>query len=345
MFYTLINHQYKFIVFWNPKCGCTTLKNWFYKLACAIEDKEVEKSILKNPQRIHRILKINQHSYFVSHSDVLNKYQEYKKLIVTRNPYERVVSYYCNKIINRQSHLVLAGKMTNKNCQLHFHDFCLLLKKQRKKFSLEHHAKPQFYGLHDIHFDFIIDLKELNNLLPLIHNELGIENDYPFLELMGDNASNKKYNPTKYDFSLKKKVSHLKPKKFKKIPHYTYFYDDTSQQIILDIYLKDFNHFGYSHKLGNQTVSIPKKYPLMDKIKNNFIKQINLQSNTIINHSHSSDSNYNNSTKNIHLDTNPDHTFSSTLGSSENCTTVDILNHLDKAPTVSIFSSSQEIPE
>jgi hypothetical protein len=278
---------------------------------CSLEGKEVEQNVQKNPQRIHRILKINSHPYFVPRDEVLEKYQEYRKLIVTRNPYERVVSYYCNKIINRQSNLVLAGKMTNKNCQLHFHDFCQLLKKQRTKFALEHHAKPQYYNLDNIHFDWIVDLKQLNNLLPHIHAELGIEKDYPFLKLMGEKASKKKYNPTKYDLSFTKNVSLVKPKKFKNIPHYIHFFDDASRKVILNIYQDDFDKFGYSHKLGDENISSHFQLPRVNPV-------INVIQNTIEGETE-------------------DQVADSVIGSD----TEEL--ELNKVPSVSIFSSSQEI--
>jgi len=257
MFYTLVNHQYKFIVFWNPKCGCTLLKNWFYRVTCPDRD------LPSVPQRIHRLLKMNRHEFYVSKEEILEKYNDYFKFIVTRNPYERIVSYYCNKIINRQSDLVLDEKkrMTNKNCQLNFHQFCRFLLRMRKNYKLEHHAKPQFYGLGKIDFDLIIDLKDLNMMLPKIHTKLNIEKDIPYDEILesinrkGEKAGG---NKTKYDSNFKKDVSNKKPNDFKKIPEFIHFYDDDSIKIIKDIYKNDFLNFGYSLKLGENSNKITK---------------------------------------------------------------------------------------
>jgi hypothetical protein len=138
----------------------------------------------------------------------------------------------------------------------------------RKIYKLEHHAKPQFYGLEGIKLDMIIDLKDLNKMLPIIHKNLGIEESITYDKMMGpllhSNDNGKKIsNKTIYDPTFKKNVATKKPKTFTRIPSFTYFYDNESINIIQKIYQKDFEHFGYSLKLGdnnNTCCSDPKTH-------------------------------------------------------------------------------------
>lgn len=85
----LICHKYRLIYIYIPKNACTTLKHLFYEL------ENGQKFISKSPQDIHH------HKIFeiINHQD-FNNYLNYFKFIFLRNPYDRFLSFYKNKIKN-----------------------------------------------------------------------------------------------------------------------------------------------------------------------------------------------------------------------------------------------------
>ena len=88
MLHPLVSHKYKFICFWNAKCGCGTVKSWFLNLH-GIHEWEY------SPHS-----EINKHTPTVSKSELFQyPLNEYYKFIIVRNPWNRLVSYYKNKKI------------------------------------------------------------------------------------------------------------------------------------------------------------------------------------------------------------------------------------------------------
>ena len=79
--FPLIDDINKIIYFWSPKCGCTSLK-YFYASA----HPTYKLLDLTNPNTIL--------SYHVIDNDSINKYKQYKKYLIVRNPYSRLVSTF-----------------------------------------------------------------------------------------------------------------------------------------------------------------------------------------------------------------------------------------------------------
>jgi len=84
--FPLYLNKNKIIIFWSYKCGCTFIKTLFYN------------TILNKKYSINYIKLISFMStfYFLN----LNKIQMYKKILICRNPYSRIVSCFIDKYIN-----------------------------------------------------------------------------------------------------------------------------------------------------------------------------------------------------------------------------------------------------
>ena len=228
-YYTLINHSYKFIFFWNAKCGCSTIKKIFYEIT---EGNEY------SGDNIHEFIGyLNSHKYFVPKEKLVN-YSHYKKIIVVRDPWSRLVSFYTNKTLsaNQESDIDIYGIFDSKNYS--FNELVHILFVMKPEL-FQHHLELQSSGIEDIEFDHVILLSEMSQKLPSILQSLGI--DIAQLHSLTTNI-----NSTSYDSSFSEKVIHLKPQEFKnlnRLPSYHCFYNETLTYMVAEIYERDILKF------------------------------------------------------------------------------------------------------
>ncbi len=88
-YYTLKSDQLKKIFFWNPGCCSTILKKFIYY---------IEEGFLFNGYNIHKeIGDYNYNKYFIEITEkTLQKYNNYEKILIYKNPVERVFEF-CEK--------------------------------------------------------------------------------------------------------------------------------------------------------------------------------------------------------------------------------------------------------
>ncbi|MDP3330478.1 MAG: sulfotransferase family 2 domain-containing protein [Methylococcaceae bacterium] len=102
----LISHEHKLIIYTNPKCASGTIKIWFLQILGILPiDISIE-------NKIDNILGKSIHEYIKENYKLYNypknqeyKYINYSKAIIVRNPWRRVVSFYCDKILIKENHL------------------------------------------------------------------------------------------------------------------------------------------------------------------------------------------------------------------------------------------------
>ncbi len=244
-YYSLINHPYKFIFFWNAKCGCSTLKKIFY---------EITEGDFFAGDNIHGFIGyLNSHKYFIPKENLAN-YLHYKKIIVVRDPWSRLVSFYINKTIlaNQESNLERESNIDiyrifdaiNYSFNELVHIMLIM-----KPGLFQHHLELQSSGIEDIEFDRVILLSEMSQKLPSILQSLGID--------IGKLSSLTSYsNSTSYDSSFTEKVMHLKPEEFNnlnRLPSYHCFYNKTLINMVAKIYERDILKFN----LTRMAPSIP----------------------------------------------------------------------------------------
>ena len=93
-----ISNKHKLVVFWSPKCGCTSVVNWFYTNVLG------ENSLRQHEQRI--FLRRYQKSYKWA-LRLLCKEKKYKSVAFVRNPISRPASAYINKFLYRNKKPIL----------------------------------------------------------------------------------------------------------------------------------------------------------------------------------------------------------------------------------------------
>ena len=87
--YFLVNDKKKFIVGWSAKCGCSAIKQWFIE----VSGIETEKTLR------HKVLGFGRTKWSNINKYSAEVYKNYKRFILVRDPYKRLVSGYVNKYV------------------------------------------------------------------------------------------------------------------------------------------------------------------------------------------------------------------------------------------------------
>lgn len=228
-FRPLVNDKKKFVVFWNAKAGCSTVKRWYLN-TLGIDTEELN---------VHKFLDtaqfaMNKHNTYVEKKI---KEENYYTFIVCRNPWKRIVSYYKNKKIlmgHKNRTWPIDTRVRDLNSENYtFKDLVLSVYKTPDMF-LEEHLQSQMYGLDNIDFDKIVKLE---------HFESGMIEVCKHLDIKERNFKNKNKSPVT---SYEKKVFNIEPKEFKSnLPSYEMFYNDTLKKIVTKKFKKDIDFFDY----------------------------------------------------------------------------------------------------
>ena len=97
---SFVSHSHKLIVFWSPKCACTSMCDWFCKLE-GIPDEQIRTASTKFSKRDW--LKANKYEYSYRQARLLIENYRYRSVQFTRNPYTRAASAFINKFYYRVS--------------------------------------------------------------------------------------------------------------------------------------------------------------------------------------------------------------------------------------------------
>jgi len=176
--------EFKFIYFITPKAGSRTIVKYLKNLGFEFKGDKMRELDFE-------------------------KYKDYFKFGFTRNPWDRMVSVWKNKVID--------GHETGLGDLRIFKDFKVFLKKACEKNleNCDNHIKLQTVMLPCEHLNYVGDLYTLNKDFKMICDKLGIE----LQQIPHENKSEHK--------------------------HYTEYYDDETRQIVAEKYAKDIEYFGY----------------------------------------------------------------------------------------------------
>jgi hypothetical protein len=184
MYLYQIDNKLKYIYYVTPKCATRTFFNLFeYK-----------------PRRYRQISP--------NHSD-------YFSWGFVRNPWDRLVSAYINKIINKHQHGLNVFRHIKS-----FREFILALEGLDLT-TCDRHIQYQ-YSFLPSSINFIGRLENLQDDFNIVCDKIGI----PQKELPHINKSDHK--------------------------HYTEYYDDETREIVAEKYAKDIEYFGYEFKNKNE---------------------------------------------------------------------------------------------
>ena len=231
---TLINHEHKLIIYINAKCASGTIKTWFLQQIGVLPTDisgEADKFLGKS---IHDYIKENYKLYCAPKKHNNN----YTTAIVVRNPWRRVVSCYCNKILIKENHLKTLDISSKEDYEkeISFREFVNLISKIDHA-HLEQHLRSQVFGREHIHFDYIIKMENLNADLSELSKNRGIQTAPLALD---------RRNPTDYhEHLIGPPVYDHKSSTFKHIPAYTSFYDKRLIDAVEKKYKADIKLFNY----------------------------------------------------------------------------------------------------
>jgi hypothetical protein len=215
----IILHEKKLIIFWSPKCGCTSLKT-IISVYLNIYDSNKYKHIHKN-EELKKLIDVKKYK-----SEI---YKDYDIVMLIRNPYTRLVSGFINKYIS--------GKYKKPDNFDSFLDFCNILSKYPYKIDKHHFEKQttnkgwEFYlELGKPKIKYVLDTSKVNDLkkiLDLDIDDIKINKTNKIVEEDNINLWSKSYN------SLKKITNY----------NYSNFYNDYLKKLVYNIYKDDFIFF------------------------------------------------------------------------------------------------------
>jgi hypothetical protein len=225
-FYRAIQHQKRFIAFFSPKCGCSSIKAWLKN----IEQPSLQEENDNTPIEYRNGL---QYRSFIYDKD----FQDYTKIIFVRDPLHRLVSFYNLFVVHYQRSSVDWHHVDNKKHfdikEKTFEEFLelLLLVYRDPDLELQHHLESQTMDTENIAFDYIIKVDKLSAGFRKLNEELGLS--LPVTPTV--NASPYNFNLTEYAFN--KTPGELS---MSGTPYYPYFYNDRLREIAKEVYAEDF---------------------------------------------------------------------------------------------------------
>ena len=221
--YNAKKSNYKFIIDWSPKSGCTTICKMIFDYM-----DELEKA-LKFDKWIHNSRDKYYQKYGRVNTNILLN-NEFIKIKFVRNPYSRVVSSYLHVMKNDKFRKIFVNK------DMSFYTFLLNIEKQN--YPSNPHYNLQMLRSEKINtFDHIIKIEDLDN---------GIKNLNKLYNLNLNHSFTSRHHIIKHDVNIN--VGYTKYSNILKIPHYKYFYDDEKiKDLVEKIYKQDIITYNYTY--------------------------------------------------------------------------------------------------
>jgi hypothetical protein len=162
------------------------------------------------------------------------------KYIVVRNPYIRLVSFYCQKIVKKFDKIdKIPHYYGDISKDITFEEFIRDLSKRNPE-TFERHLRYQSKGIENIVFNHVVSLENFNNDIKQVCEDLSIS----YEEILSLNIEN---TYEKID-NINTLVHDKKPTWFLKngIPSDpSLFYTDELKEVVYNIYKSDFEIFKY----------------------------------------------------------------------------------------------------
>lgn len=218
LYFYLKNMEEKFLLFHNPKCACTTLKGWAYSVKYP-ESTEWKDETIRCAIWMDELVE-------------LGKDDEFKRILVVRNPIHRFVSSLNSPVI-----FDFIGEYYGKERISIFLDY--LINIRDRELLPDIHLQPQFID-HQEFFTHIIRLEDAP-LIPTLNSIVGVD----CLNISHNITSLKFENPkyftregVDWGYNVNKDFDYTKIEKVT--------VEDLTEKhikIIKELYRKDFNYY------------------------------------------------------------------------------------------------------
>jgi len=83
-----VSHEHRLILYWSPKCGCTSLADWM--VFGLLQREGVPRSRTRHW--------LGENGYFAKARDLLGETKGYHSVAFTRDPFDRIVSAFGEQI-------------------------------------------------------------------------------------------------------------------------------------------------------------------------------------------------------------------------------------------------------
>ena len=158
----VVNHDAKYMIFMFPKSGCSTLRVLHLRLL-----KQVPTQSTFNEDPYHRIQRDSRHA---------PEYPDYIKVLVYRNPYERIASMFFQVFCGVPG-AFKAGKLMRPRRRLSptintFNRFLDELFRKKMKFTWDQHFLPQHPSMPLNAFDQVLSLEDVDQLFRGVDDHL-----------------------------------------------------------------------------------------------------------------------------------------------------------------------------
>ena len=224
-----INKKYKFIIFKNKKSANTSIQKWilsFFKNETAKDIDELR--YITNRMR-ENIINLDNFPY------------HYRKIIIVRNPYNRVVSLFLDKFFKKENKIY---KKLSKD-DINFIEFLKLLKERKKNNfkGLDGHYFPQKLNKKKIEFNNVVKIEDnFNEKMNKIIRKIISNKNY-----------NYNFNEKAYNFGISyNQDNHIDPfmkiSELEKLNNFNKkdLINEETKELIYEIYKDDFDFFKYT---------------------------------------------------------------------------------------------------
>jgi len=223
--------KYNYIINYRAKSGCSLVRRLFLEL----HQNELEN---KTKDLWHS----SNDDFFLHNKNIKN---DLPNIYVCRNPYNRVVSMFCNKYCGGKGNILSKNKEFKLN-KTTFREFVLKLydlKKNNKLNNIDVHIKTQACDYINNINSYIVKLEKFDDEIIKIYIKLGFTELIPKIEKFLKNRGFINKTPRiEEDIYVYDKEYDVNNTIF---PSYKYFYDKELLNLVYEIYEKDFISFGY----------------------------------------------------------------------------------------------------